>query len=81
MTVNSSDELAGLVADPLIGSLTGAVSLGVLALVPTNVFPRDRDDSVTKWVYRLDAACPGSKEEVSTRRRCSRVYGPRGLGL
>ena len=33
------------------------------------------------WVYRLGAVCPGSRDKVSTRRQCFRVYEPKDLGL
>lgn len=32
-------------------------------------------------MYRLGAVCPGSSDEVSINRRCSRVYEPKGWGL
>jgi hypothetical protein len=75
----STVELLDFAAEPLGDSLVWGV--GSAALVPTNVFPENWDDRVRKCVYRLGSVCPGSREDVSTRSRWSRVYAPRGFGL
>lgn len=81
ISVNSPDGLIASITIPLPGWLDWVVPFGVVALVPTYVLPGTWDDSVRNWVYRVGWAWPGTSDEVSTKRRCSRVYGPRALGV